>query len=70
MAQKRKDKFHISVIKEISKRKQMDFRVVDLVATHPLLFTVHVMRDGNDDRPIMHRYLGKFAILKRTKNKK
>lgn len=69
MASKRTDNFHKNLIKKIAKNKEIDERVADLVATFHLLFTSRVMRDVNDERPIMHRYWGKYAIVKGRKKK-
>lgn len=66
----RKDPYNNSVINEIAKEEGLDRRVVALVAAHPFFFLAKMMRDKIDLKPIMFRYLGKFAIRGGQEKKK
>lgn len=48
-------------VKELSKEKGIDERVVRLIADYPLKFARKKMADDNDWRPIMIRYFAKFV---------
>jgi len=71
----KKDKVHNEFITEIKNTinnkhsLNLDRRVVDLIATHPFLFTVEVMRDPKDYKAIRHRYLCIIAIMGDRKKK-
>lgn len=48
------------VLSEISKELNIDVRVVSLVAHYPFHFVVDKIRDKEDYKPTMFRYMGKF----------
>lgn len=50
------------IINEIAKRKNMDPRVVSLIANYPFHFTRKVMKEPEDYRPVRIRYFGLFAL--------
>jgi hypothetical protein len=70
------NKDHINIINDVHKEIKekynisLDRRVVDLVATHPFLFTSERIRDNNDNKAIRHRYLFIIAMYKNKKNNK
>ena len=72
----KRNKDHINIISDIHKEItekyniSLDKRVVDLVATHPFLFTSERIRDEEDNRAIRHRYLFIIAMYKNKKNNK
>lgn len=54
---------HDQIVKEISEKLGKDKRVVDKVSRSQFTFTTKVVRDPEDNRPVMYRYLGKFVLL-------
>lgn len=72
----KKTKLHSEFISDIQDEVEkihnikLDKRVVDLIATHPFLFTVERVRDPEDERPIRHRYLCIIAIMRHKKKQK
>ena len=64
-----KDVFFKRTFKEISIEESIDDRVVALVAAHPFSMVAQTMRDPENTRPIMLRYLGKFAMRYGSKKK-
>ena len=53
------------LVRKISKRKEMDERVVRLIADYPLKFVRDKMSNKADWRPIRIKYLGIFALKKK-----
>ena len=57
------------LVKKIAKRKDMDERVVRLVADYPFKFVRDKIADPGDWRPIRIRYLAVFSIKSKFTNK-
>lgn len=55
---------HNKLVKEISKKYNLDKRVVNFIINHSFIFTHNVIKDDKDWRPIMLRYIGKFVPMK------
>jgi len=51
-----------AIIKKIAKRKEMDPRVVSMVARYPFHFVKDVIRSKKDLRPVRLRYFGLFVL--------
>lgn len=47
-------------IKKLSKKTNIDSRVVKMIADYPMKFARDRMADAEDDRPIRIRYFGVF----------
>lgn len=58
------------VIKEVTKRTQIDKDVVETVCKHPFLCTVDIMKDSADTHDILFAKLFKFKLKKRFKKDK
>ena len=58
------NKEHDRLIKEISSKYNIDKRVVNFIVGHSFVFTHNKIKDNEDWRPIMLRYVGKFAPIK------
>lgn len=58
------------VIKEVSKRTNIDREIVEVVCKHPFLQTVELMKDENDTRDILFNQLFKFKLKRRYKENK
>jgi len=57
--------FKEELVKKIAKRKNIDERVVRLVADYPFKFVRDKVSNKTDWRPIRIRYLGIFALKKK-----
>jgi hypothetical protein len=60
---------HAKLVKQISKEKGLDKRVVNAICHHSLGFTADVIRDVNNLRPVRWRYLAVLAMMKNKKKK-
>jgi len=60
----RYNKKHYKIIKEIAEETGIDIRVVNLIASHPSIYTSRIMSDKENYRPIRWRYLGVWSIMK------
>ena len=58
------------IIKEVTKRTQVDKDTVEAVCRHPFIFTVDVMKDELDTHDILFAKLFKFKLKKRFKENK
>ena len=58
------------VIKEVSKRLNIDKEIVAEVCKHPYKCVVDIMKDATDDREILFNQLFKFKLKKRFKENK
>ena len=58
------------LIKEASVQFNIDARVVEVIDHYLFLFLANRLRDKDDIRPIMYRYMGKFAVKAGAKPKK
>lgn len=58
------------VIKEVSKRTNIDREIVEVVCKHPFLQTVGLMKDDIDTRDILFNQLFKFKLKRRYKENK
>lgn len=58
------------VIKEVSKRTNIDREIVEVVCKHPFLQTVELMKDDTDTRDILFNQLFKFKLKRRYKENK
>jgi hypothetical protein len=58
------------VIKEVSKRTNIDREIVEVVCKHPFLQTVELMKDDIDTRDILFNQLFKFKLKRRYKENK
>lgn len=58
------------VIKEVSKRLDVDKELVNVICKHPFLQTVEIMKSDNDTKDIMFNKLFKFKLKKRYKENK
>jgi hypothetical protein len=58
------------VIKEVSKRLNLDKDIVATVCKHPYICTVEVMKDKEDVRDILFNELLKFKLKRRYKEDK
>lgn len=59
-----------SIIKEVSKRTQLDKDLVERVCKFPFLFTIDVMKDEEDTHDILFNQLFKFKLKRRFKENK
>lgn len=53
------------IVRSIAKRKNMDERVVRLIADYPLKFVRDKISDKTNWRPIRVRYLGVFGLKRK-----
>lgn len=58
------------VIKEVSKRTNVDRTIVDAICKHVFKFTVDVMKDETDYHDILFGGLFKFSLKNRFKENK
>jgi GMP synthase PP-ATPase subunit len=58
------------IIKEISKRLNVDIEIVDAVCKHTFLYTVNTMKDPTETRDILFNQLFKFKLKRRYKEDK
>lgn len=58
------------IIKEVSKRTNIDREIVEVVCKHPFLQTVELMKDDTDTRDILFNQLFKFKLKRRYKENK
>lgn len=58
------------VIKEVSKRLNLDKDIVAAVCKHPYICTVETMKDKEDVRDILFNELLKFKLKRRYKEDK
>ncbi len=58
------------VIKEVSKRTNINREIVEVVCKHPILQTVELMKDETDTRDILFNQLFKFKLKRRYKENK
>jgi hypothetical protein len=58
------------VIKEVSKRTNVDKDLVSIVCKHPFLQTVEIMKDDNNVQDILFNQLFKFKLKRRYKENK
>lgn len=58
------------VIKEVSKRLNLDKDIVAAVCKHPYICTVEAMKDKEDVRDILFNELLKFKLKRRYKEDK
>ena len=58
------------VIKEVSKRTNVDKDLVSIICKHPFLQTVEIMKDDNNVQDILFNQLFKFKLKRRYKENK
>lgn len=58
------------VIKEVSKRLDIDKELIGVICKHPFLQTVEIMKSEDDTKDIMFNKLFKFKLKKRYKDNK
>ena len=58
------------VIKEVSKRLNLDKDVVSAVCKHPFEYTVQIMKDEDNTQDILFNQLFKFKLKQRFKENK
>ena len=58
------------IIKEVSKRLDIDKAIVEKVCKHPFEYTVQVMKDDIDTKDILFNRLFKFKLKRRFKESK
>lgn len=58
------------IIKEVSKRTQIDQNIVSVICKHPFLQTVEIMKDDNNILDILFNQLFKFKLKRRYKENK
>lgn len=58
------------VIKEVSKRTNIDKDIVSNICKHSFLYTVSIMKDTSDTKDILFNNLFKFKLKKRYKENK
>lgn len=58
------------VIKEVSRRTNIDIDTVGVVCKHPFRYTVEVMKDENDYHEVLFNGLLKFKLKNRFKDDK
>lgn len=58
------------VIKEVSKRTNVDKDLVSMICKHPFLQTVEIMKDDDDVQDILFNQLFKFKLKRRYKENK
>ena len=58
------------VIKEVSKRTEIDYDTVSVICKHPFLQTVEIMKDDMDVSDILFNKLFKFKLKRRYKENK
>lgn len=58
------------VVKETSKRLEIDKETVDVICKHVFKFTIDVMKDPNDYHEILFNKLFKFKLKSRFKDNK
>lgn len=58
------------VIKEVSKRTNVDKDLVSTICKHPFLQTVEIMKDDNNVQDILFNQLFKFKLKRRYKENK
>lgn len=51
-------------------RHKIDRTVVEHICRYPFIFTARVIRDDDDEKPIMIAHLGKFKVKKKFSGKK
>lgn len=58
------------VIKEVSKRTNVDKDLVSIICKHPFLQTVEIMKDDNNVQDVLFNQLFKFKLKRRYKENK
>lgn len=58
------------VIKEVSKRTNIDRDIVSVICRHPFLQTVEIMKDPDNTQDILFNKLFKFKLKRRYKENK
>lgn len=58
------------VIKEVSKRTEVDRELVAIICKHPFSYTVEVMKHDTDTKDILFNQLFKFKLKRRFKENK
>lgn len=58
------------VIKEVSKRTNIDRDIVSVICRHPFLQTVEIMKDLDNTQDILFNRLFKFKLKRRYKENK
>lgn len=58
------------VIKEVSKRTNVDKDLVSVICKHPFLQTVEIMKDDNNVQDVLFNQLFKFKLKRRYKENK
>ncbi|MBO5631065.1 MAG: hypothetical protein J5965_18515 [Aeriscardovia sp.] len=58
------------VIREVSKRTNVDKEIVSVVCKHPFLQTVEMMKDEDNIQDILFNQLFKFKLKRRYKENK
>lgn len=58
------------IIKEVSKRTNIDKDIVSIVCKHPFLQTVELMKDNENIQDILFNQMFKFKLKRRYKENK
>lgn len=58
------------VIKEVSKRTNVDKDLISVICKHPFLQTVEIMKDDDNVQDILFNQLFKFKLKRRYKENK
>lgn len=58
------------IVKEVSKRTNIDKEIVSIVCKHPFLQTVELMKDNENVQDILFNQMFKFKLKRRYKENK